>query len=57
LILRLAASTVIFCSFAAQVAAANITVIDSAGRILEIEYPVDRAVLLTADNCELAVDG
>jgi iron complex transport system substrate-binding protein len=51
----MAAATVLCASCAAQAASENITIIDSAGREVEIPYPVDKVVLLTADNCELAV--
>ena len=55
LILFMAAATVLCASCAAQAASENITIIDSAGREVEIPYPANKVVLLTADNCELAV--
>jgi ABC-type Fe3+-hydroxamate transport system substrate-binding protein len=33
----------------------EITIVDSAGREVVIPHPVNKVVLLTADNCELAV--
>jgi iron complex transport system substrate-binding protein len=38
-----------------ETAAKNITVVDSAGRELQIASPVNKIVLLSADNCELAL--
>jgi iron complex transport system substrate-binding protein len=40
---------------AGETAANNITVVDSAGREVQIPNPVNKIVLLTADNCELAL--
>jgi iron complex transport system substrate-binding protein len=40
---------------ARDTAANNITVVDSAGRQVQISNPVNSIVLLTADNCELAL--
>ncbi len=55
LILLMAAATVLCASCAEQNASKNVTIIDSAGREVNIPNPVNRVVLLTADNCELAV--
>ena len=55
LILLIAVATVLCASCAAQAASENITIVDSAGREVEIPYPANKVVLLTADNCELAV--
>ena len=55
LILLIAVATVLCVSCAAQAASENITIVDSAGRAVVIPHPVNKVVLLTADNRELAV--
>ena len=55
LILLIVAATVLCANCAAQSAPENITIVDSANREVNIPYPVDKFILLTADNCELAV--
>lgn len=55
LIMLIGVATIICSICAGEPAAKNITVVDSAGRELQIPYPVNKIVLLTADNCELAL--
>jgi iron complex transport system substrate-binding protein len=55
LIMFMGAITAICAICAGETAANNITVVDSAGREVQIPYPVNKIVLLTADNCELAL--
>ncbi len=55
MILFLGAITAICSICAGEAAANNITVVDSAGREVQIPNPVNKIVLLTADNCELAL--
>jgi iron complex transport system substrate-binding protein len=55
LITLIGAATFVCACSVAQAAPKNITVVDSADREIEISCPVDRIVLLSADNCELAI--
>jgi iron complex transport system substrate-binding protein len=55
LIMFIGAATAICAICAGEIAANNITVVDSAGREVQIPYPINKIVLLTADNCELAL--
>jgi len=56
LIILLSGSVAAICAICAgENAANNITVVDSAGREVQIPNQVNRIVLLTADNCELAL--
>jgi iron complex transport system substrate-binding protein len=55
LIMLIGATTVVCTSCGAQAESGNMTIVDSAEREVQIKYPIDRVVLLTADNCEMAV--